>query len=154
MAIIALLFAGLFGFSSYKKNQENELSKRLQSAFSSQQRILLNQTDIINTNWLHTLNPLVKDVQGRLLWSTNKQFGLTTFKTLPKITKGQSYHLYLYDLGAKDSNAIEVAIITPTTSGPFETSFEPIIKINSPLKFELILKEEGKSDQPLLFAQP
>ncbi len=156
LGIIVLILAGLWGFSSYQKSQASSISPQQKNAFDKQQTMLLSQEDVINTNWLHTLNPLVKDVQGRLLWSTQKQQGLSTFKSLPKVKANQSYHLYLYDLGSKNNKAIEVAVLKPKTSGLYETSFKPEIEINSPLKFELILKEEGGEDagQPLLFAQP
>ena len=154
LGIVILLLGGLLGLSSYQKTQVNNVTEQQQTASNKQQAFILSQEDVINTNWLHSLNPLVKNVQGRLLWSSQKQLGFTSFKNLPKVNAKQSYHLYLYDLGSKNNKAIEVAVLKPATSGLFETSFEPMVKINSPLKFELILEEEGVEGQPLLFAQP
>ena len=120
---------------------------------------LLSQPDVINTNWLHTLNPLVKNVRGRLIWSNTKQKGIMEFSRLPALPDNQHYRLYIYDLNSASSTPIPARFQTPikpqnkskTRLIPFAT--DTIIK--APFKFELLLEEEdSKNKQPLLLAQP
>ncbi len=143
------------GLSAYKKIQLELPSPTQQAELDSLKQKLLQQSDVIDTNWLHTLNPLIKDVEGRLLWSTALQKGMVSFNNLPKINKNQRFHLIVYDLDDPSNKPVSALTIKQDYTGRFEQSFEPEKRINSPLKFELVLEEKGSdSSLPLLLAQP
>jgi hypothetical protein len=118
---------------------------------------ILEQNDTIDTNWLRTLNPLVKNVQGRLLWSSAKQQGVVEFINLPLLKNNQQYRLWVYDLEANESKPITAAVFKSidVISGIFASSFQPKFMVKTPLKFELVLEEGGSEVVlPLLLAQP
>ena len=152
-ALIVMLSS--FGLSAYKKSQIVLPTQSQQAHLDKLKQTLLSQPDIIDTNWLHTLNPLIKNVEGRLLWSTALQKGMVSFNNLPKIKKNQRFHLYVYDLHDPSNQAVSALLIKQNYTGRFEDSFEPETKISAPLKFELVLEEQGSDTSlPLLLAQP
>ena len=150
-----LAAASAYGFSTYQKKQAERSNQSQLEQIHKQQTLLLKQPDVIDTNWLRTLNPLIEDVQGRLLWSSKQQIGLVLFDDLPSLKDNQKYHLYVYDLEGKNKTPISAAEFKPSSSGQFEKVFKPEVLIHKPLKFELILEEEGvELGTPLLLAQP
>ena len=142
------------GISQYQQRQAEESSQVQRTNVEELQNSLLAQDDVINTNWLHTLNPLVKDVKGSLLWSSKKQHGIIKLYNLPKLDGKQQYHLWIYDLNAKNSAPVSALI--------FNEEFENLIIpfkaesiVDTPFKFEIMLEEEDvEGGQSLLFAQP
>lgn len=153
---IALLFTlTLLGGFIYKKWIAEPIQQKNKSELIIQQEFLLSQDDVINTSWLHTLNPLVKNVEGRVVWSNILQKGVMEFVGLPKIGKNQKYQLWIYDLVGKDTKPILSNEFTETTSTTMLIPFAYKELILSPFKFELVLKTEGeKLSQPLFLAQP
>lgn len=139
----------------YKKSQTNPVLLVEQSALESRKQLLLLQKDVIDTNWLRTLNPMVKNVQGRLIWSTTMQQGIMEFENLPELGKNQTYKLWVYDLVDTKNEPRLVATFNNVSGKIFLRSFNTEPKISSPFKFELVLQSKGSdSDQPLLLAQP
>ena len=158
--VILLIAALIFTISSvavfsYKKSQLKPAIAQEQSVLESRKQLILLQKDVIDTNWLRTLNPMVKDVQGRLIWSTTMQQGIMEFENLPELGKNQTYKLWVYDL-VDTKNEPRLAATFNNVSGKiFLRSFNTEPKISSPFKFELVLQSKGSdSDQPLLLAQP
>jgi len=158
--IYVVFFSTLFvaicsiGLSQYQQQQAKKSSQIQRTNVEELQQSLLAQDDVINTNWLHTLNPLVKDVSGSVLWSSNKQHGIIKLYNLPKLANKQKYHLWIYDLNVKNSAPISALV--------FKAKFENLIVpfkaesvVDSPFKFEVMLEEEGvEGGLSLLFAQP
>ncbi len=149
--IIAISY---FGFSKYQLDQAQQSELQQSNKVAKLQQAILAQDDVININWLHTLNPLVKDVKGSLLWSSHEQQGIIKISKLPTIEKQQQYHLWIYDLNAKTSAPIS-ALIFNESSDNFILPFKPSMRVDSPFKFELILETKGKAGGlSLLLAQP
>lgn len=153
--MVLLVLTIIFGISVYKQQMKNPHQESLQSELVLQQQFILTQADVINTNWLRTLNPLVKNVEGRVVWSNQLQKGMMEFIGLPQINKNQQYRLWIYDLVGKDTTPIFSTefkqVISDKTLIPFSSNG----LIKSPFKFELKLKTEGEEiSQPLFLAQP
>lgn len=154
---IVLIVIVILGVFSHKKLQESrsEIQQEQQSKIVLQQTAILDQDDVINTNWLRTLNPLVKNVEGSVVWSSILQQGVLEFIGLPEIENDQTYQLWVYDLLGKDSKPILSSQFKEVSSDKFLVPFIAKELINNPFKFELLLATDGeKVRQPLLLAQP
>ena len=156
IAIISLLILlAFFGYTTYKKGLKDQNYEKNQSSLVLQQEFILTQTDAINTNWLRTLNPLVKNVEGRVVWSNILQKGVMEFIGLPEIKKNQKYRLWVYDLVGEDSKPIFSTEFSKVIADKLLIPFSTELPITSPLKFEVMLKTEGEEiSQPLFLAQP
>ena len=153
---VALLFTltSLSGIL-YKKWFAPPIQQKNQSALVIEQQLILNQPDVIDTNWLRTLDPLVKEVEGRLVWSNIMQKGVMEFNQLPRISDTQHYQLWIYDLVGEDAEPIFATEFNKVNKSNFLKSFSSKQTIASPFKFELVLKTDGKEiSQPLFLAQP
>lgn len=151
-----LIFAiSQIGVSAYKRMQvTNPEVKAELSQFQSKKELLLLQPNVVNTSWLRTLNPLMKNVEGSLVWSAALQQGVVEFLNLPKIKDNQYYQLWVHDLAEASNQASLVAVFKGPKTEELFMSFDTI-KIKSPYKFELVLHTEGEANnQPLLLAQP
>ena len=82
-----LIFAiSQIGVSAYKRAQiTNPEVKAELSQIQSRKELLLLQPNVVNTSWLRTLNPLMKNVEGSLVWSAALQQGVVEFINLPKL---------------------------------------------------------------------
>lgn len=152
----ALIFTiSQVGVSAYKRmQQDNPEVLAEQSQLQSRKELLLTQPNVVNTNWLRTLNPLVKEVEGSLVWSAALQQGIVEFINLPKIGENQYYQLWVHDLVESSDQASLAAVFKGSKDEKLVMSFDTI-KIKSPYKFELVLHTEGETtNQPLLLAQP
>jgi len=149
-----LIAISSFGISQYQQRQTQASNQMQRTKVEELQQSLLTQDDVINTNWLHTLNPLVKNVKGNVLWSSKEQHGIIKLYNLPSLREKQKYHLWIYDLDAKNSGPISALIFNPK----FENliiPFRPEKHVTTPFKFEIMLEEEGVKDNlSLLLAQP
>lgn len=153
VVLFALLIS--LGVLAYQKWGTSAIKQTNQSEIILQQQLILDQNDAINTNWLRTLNPLVKNVEGRVVWSTTLQKGVMEFFDLPKISDNQKYQLWIYDLTEKDSKPIFLKEFSDVNTNLMLVPFSPKDLILSPFKFELMLKTEGQElNQPLFLAQP
>jgi len=155
---VLLFTLGSFVLYAYQKKNLSNLSLIQESESYIHKLGILQQEDVIDTNWLHTLNPLVKKVQGRLLWSNTKQQGLMEFINLPKLTKNQQFQLWIYDLDSATNKPI-LAILNHSENYRMKNKtimpFSVKSTVKSPFKFELMLQEKGvEVTHPLLLAQP
>jgi len=158
--IFVVFFSTLFvalcsvGTSQYQQRQAQESSQVQRTNVEELQKSLLAQDDVINTNWLHTLNPLVKDVKGSLLWSSKEQHGILKLYNLPSLAEKQQYHLWMYDLNAKNSAPVS-ALVFKAKFNNLVIPFMPESIVEAPFKFEIILEEKDvEGGQSLLLAQP
>lgn len=152
-AVLIFISISLVAFFTKQHSQSSQV-KAQQQALEAQRSHLLSQDDVIDTNWLRTLNPIVKDVKGRLIWSTSLQQGIMEFENLPKLDSDKHYKLWVYDLVASNNKAVEIAKFREVNKKNFLVAFSPYKRIDSPLKFELSLEQKGQQSQPLLLAQP
>ncbi len=161
VALIVLISS--VGSYYYQQKEINSEIKGQQAELIQQKQRLLGQSDIINTNWLRTLNAQIKNVQGSVVWSTNKQFGIASFKNLPKTKDNQQYRLWIYDLSRKADKRISAAHFRKESNGSsnFLVKMKPQTKVKFPFKFELVLEQSTKpaikkkmKEFPLLLAQP
>ncbi len=158
LGVIAASYFGLRYYQQSLKNAQPSHFQQLERAdLETLKESIIQQADTIDTNWLRTLNPIVKHVQGRLLWSSTMQQGVVEFINLPELKNNQQYRLWVYDLEANNSKPITARVFKKVEfiSGIFSRSFEPKVKVKNPLKFELVLEEgDVEGFQPLLLAQP
>jgi len=139
-----------------KSSRLNIVAQQHQKPLISQREALLKESDIIKSNWLKTLNPQAKKIQGDLIWSTKQQTGIMRFNHLPKLNADQSYHLWIYDL--------EHSIKAPISATKFQTDtrvkkdflvkIQPEMVIKKPYKFVLVIESKSQDKQILLLAQP
>lgn len=108
-------------------------------------------------NWLRTLNPLIQDVQGDLVWNAEKQQGVMRFVDLPAPKRNTFYQLWLYDTRGESSEPVSGATFRRGSANsewllPIKTATE----VQEPYKFELKLEtDDGKQPgQILLMVQP
>jgi len=156
-ATLLIISLGTIGLNAYQKKNGAPQPSVQNAQLEILKQHILQQDDAIDTHWLHTLNPLVKKVRGRLLWSSTKQQGVMEFSDLPTLSKNQKFSLLIYDLSAETAlpskaifniaeNIKQTKLIVPFTASEI---------IRNPLKFELLLQEDGvKASQQLLLAQP
>lgn len=168
---VVLLVAGLILLLSYtavyfyQQKEEYGSLQTQQATLVEQKEDLLAQDDVINTNWLRTLNNKVKNVQGGVIWSSKKQHGIIYLKNLPKTIKQQHYRLWIYDLATKANKRVSAALFQHKGNRKQEylIAVSPETRVTHPYKFELVLVESLKennatdgqsSEYPLLLAQP
>jgi len=151
LLLIVISLSGL----AYKKWITEPSQQINKSALVSEQQLILGQVDVINTNWLRTLDPLVKNTEGRVIWSNILQKGIMEFIGLPNIANNQRYQLWLFDVVGKDTKPIFATEFSEVSSKTLLIPFSSEKLIISPFKFELMLKTEGEDlSQPLFLAQP
>ncbi|MCK5895714.1 MAG: hypothetical protein KAG20_02850 [Cocleimonas sp.] len=156
LSLLAALSLFLTSVYLVKNMRLAVVAQQDQTLLVQQRNILLQESDILQSNWLKTLNPLAKKTQGDLIWSNQQQKGWMRFANLPKLTEKQRYHLWIYDL--------ESSVTEPISSTQFQA--DPRIKkeflveilaskiVKKPYKFVLKVESEGQPDQILLLAQP
>ncbi len=116
----------------------------------------------IQTQWLKTLNPLVGETEGNIVWDTTTQQGVMMFINLPQTKAGEHYHLWIYDLKRHQQDPISGGIFN--TSGKKHSEYwvtiAPDKKVIQPFKFVVLLETnnvaiaETEEAQVLLLAQP
>lgn len=118
---------------------------------------LLASADTQHGNWLRTLNPLVKRVEGDLVWNSPRQTGVMKISKLPRPKAGSYYQLWIFDTRKSTMNAISGAVFRYGSGRnelfiPIETNTH----VESPYKFELNLEfdDPQKASQILLMVQP
>lgn len=138
--------------------QQVETIEQKQVSLHESRRFILTQPDALNINWMRTLNPLAKNIQGDIVWSTLMQQGMMRFANLPTLANGQQYHLWIYDLSSPADEPVSVVKFSPDLKIPSELLI-PITsskKINEPYKFMMMLEyaDTKTTSEPLLLAQP
>ena len=158
VSLITASYLGLHYYQQFLTGAEpSRLAQLERSQLEDLKEKIIQQPDTIDTNWLRTLNPIVKQVQGRLLWSSSMQQGVVEFINLPLLRNDQQYRLWVYDLEANNSKPVSAAVFkkAESVSGIFSRAFKPKTKVKNPLRFELVLEQGGvEGYQPLLLAQP
>ncbi len=153
VAALTLVSSGLY----FAKNTRLAVAAQQDQTPLIQQRdSLLNESDILQSNWLKTLNPLAKKIQGDLVWSSQQQKGYMRFANLPELSEQQVYHLWIYDLeySLKEPISATKFQADPRVRKEFvvEVVAEKVVK--KPYKFVLKLETDAQADQILLLAQP
>lgn len=133
----------------------------VQILLQKQQVELSANKNSIQTPWLKTLNPLVQETEGTLVWNNAKQQGVMSFVNLPKPKEGEYYHLWLYDLKRNQQDPISGGMFI--TAGKRNTEYwiaiTPQEKVIQPYKFLVLLENKQvtptqANKQILLLAQP
>lgn len=156
LAIAIALIAGMI--SAQRVMQQVETIEQKQVTQYETRQFLLSQPDALNINWMRTMNPLAKNIQGDIVWSSLAQQGMMRFANLPSLPKGQQYHLWIYDLNNAADEPISIATFSPDLDVPTERliPFTSSRKISEPYKFMIMLEytNERSPTEPLLLAQP
>lgn len=118
---------------------------------------LLADSASISGHWLRTLNPLVKDVQGDLVWNSQQQQGVMRIRDLPAPKNGEFYQLWLYDTRSAADAPVSGAILRKGAGR--EELYVPIkadTPVQEPYKFVLKLEKANAASpaQVLLMVQP
>lgn len=118
---------------------------------------LLADATSLRGSWSRTLNPLVQEVQGDLVWNATQQQGVMRFVRLPQLADGAFYQLWLYDSRSSDGKPIAGTVLqqSPTLAEWF-APIQHEEKVLEPYKFELVLVTGKPNDEPqlLLMVQP
>ena len=117
---------------------------------------LLADPTSISGSWLRTLNPIVKDVQGDLVWNSTQQQGVLRIRDLPNPKAGHFYQLWLYDTHGNTTDGVSGGVLTQGMGS--EEVFMPIktdTPVQEPYKFEFKLQnDQNENGQILLMVQP
>jgi hypothetical protein len=153
IALFMMLVASVFVFQSGKSNDEGFVEKK------AEWDILSKEKQTIHLHWLRTLNPIVRNTDGDLIWNTDQQKGLMRFVNLPRLKDEQYYHLWVYDLNKSTEHPVLAGIFSGTKkSDNFYAPIEPEEEISLPFKFLLTIGKKGDKDfsksESLLLAQP
>ncbi len=156
IAIASTIAASLLYVQKMSK-QIHTITEQQEAQYESR-KFLLSSPDVINVNWMRTLNPLAKNISGDIVWSSLNQQGIMRFANLPKLPADQQYHLWIYDLAKHPDDVISVVEFSPVTSLPTELliPFTSSRQIEKPYKFMVMLDstETDFTPQPLLLGQP
>ena len=117
---------------------------------------LLADPTSISGSWLRTLNPIVKDVQGDLVWNSTQQQGVLRIRDLPNPKAGHFYQLWLYDTLGNTTDGVSGGILSQGIGN--EEVFMEIKTakpVQEPYKFEFKLQnDQNENGQILLMVQP
>ncbi|OQX12469.1 MAG: hypothetical protein BWK73_14785 [Thiothrix lacustris] len=117
---------------------------------------LLADPTSVSGNWLRTLNPIVKNVQGDLVWNSAQQQGVLRIRDLPKPKAGHFYQLWLYDALGNTRDGVSGGVLTQGVGR--EELFRRIVTdapVQEPYKFEFKLHtNQTDAGQLLLMVQP
>ena len=156
LAIAVTLISGMI--YAQKVMQQVETIEQNQVSQYESRKFMLTQPDVLNINWMRTLNPLAKNIQGDVVWSSLMQQGMMRFANLTALPKGQQYHLWIYDLTSPADEPVSIVSFSPDLKIPTELliPFTSSKTINEPYKFMVMLEyeDENVTPEPLLLAQP
>lgn len=116
------------------------------------------QAGTVRGSWLRTLNPLMKDVQGGLIWNGSEQEGVMHLLGLPDPKRGFQYHLWIHD--ARGSSGVPVSGgVLREGSGKYEqfVMIKAAGHVVEPFKFELMMEsvdDDSVDPQVVLMVQP
>lgn len=161
IAMTVIISAALFTLFF---NQKNDAHNPIQALLQKHQATLRANNSSIETQWLKTLNPLVKNTEGQLVWNTEKQQGVMTFINLPQPKVNEYYHLWIYDLKRSQQDPISGGAFIPAKKKNTEhwVAITPQDKVVQPYKFIIFLESKNvnvantpaNEPQILLLAQP
>ena len=153
VSISLLIVVIFFSFQKGKTEDNNVIESKLEW------KKLSSKDDTLHLHWLRTLNPLVRQTDGDVIWSTSRQRGMMRFVGLPKLKGKQQYYLWIYDLQQSSEKPIPAGVFKGKKEKE-ETYmfFSPKEKIIQPFKFLLTIGQKGDvtftKSQSLLLAQP
>lgn len=126
----------------YQRNLQATEFRDQQAGLHVLKQELLASDTVLTINWLRTLNPLVRNVRGGIIWNNETQRGLMHFKNLPVSNKSEQYQLWIYDLTKKPGDRISAATFRTdyTPSGEYLVEIKPQETVVQPYKFELVLE--------------
>ncbi|UOG92356.1 MAG: anti-sigma factor [Candidatus Thiothrix sulfatifontis] len=155
--IISLLLLGLFaGIVLALPHFRDVHANTSADGMAELREQLLADPTSISGNWLRTLNPIVKDVQGDLVWNSAQQQGVLRIRDLPKPKAGHFYQLWLYDALGNARQGVSGGILTQGVGR--EELFTRIVTdvpVQEPYKFEFKLhNNQTDNGQILLMVQP
>ena len=139
-----------------KNTRLNVAAKQTQTPLIELRKTLLADPRTLQSNWLKTLNPLAKEIQGDLLWNPVLGKGVMQFSNLAKLSADQKYHLWVYDLEQSMKDPISATVFSADEhiQKNFLVEILPSVAVTQPYKFVLKLEEPSQDDQVLLLAQP
>ena len=157
LILIAITMVTVMVYSQRFVQKVGNIEKQQVAQYESR-KFLLAQPDVININWMRTLDPLAKKVYGDVVWSTLMQKGMMRFANLPKLRPNQTYHLWMHDLASSAKDPVSVTQFSPELTVPTEllVPFTSPRKVSEPYKFTIMLDNSAIDiqPQPLLLAQP
>jgi hypothetical protein len=152
--LLALLGAGSwYGWAHFRPGQTDTASNGL----ADQHRTLLADPSSVRGNWAHTMNPLVANVQGDLVWNNQQQQGVMRLSNLPGLSAGDSYQLWIYDAHKPTDDPISGAVLHQGSgTGEMFSAVKATTPVLEPYKFVLKLESArvGSVGQILLMVQP
>lgn len=153
-----LLLLLLAGGSLYVSNRfAGALADTSPAGLSQLRDTLLADPASVSGHWLRTLNPLVKDVQGDLVWNSQQQQGVMRIRDLPDPKNGNFYQLWLYDARGASGEPVSGAVLH---KGAGREDLYALIVTDVPVlePYKFVLKREKEkgtgSGQVLLMVQP
>ncbi|MEZ5534920.1 MAG: hypothetical protein R3F02_04780 [Thiolinea sp.] len=154
LLMLALVWLGLRWLDIRAEDWVMGKNEPLQTRY----QVLSEQEGSVRGSWLRTLNPLMKDVQGGLVWSSIEQAGVMQLLNLPDPQRGYQYHLWIYDARGRSDKPVSGGILQEG-SGKYEqfVAIKPAAPVVEPFKFELMLEPvEGDDEdaQVVLMVQP
>lgn len=156
LSLALMLIAGMI-YAQHMMQQVETIEQNQVSQHVARSE-LLSQPDVLNINWMRTLNPLAKDVQGDVVWSNQQQEGMMRFANLASLPSGQQYHLWIYDLASPADEPVSIVTFSPdlTLRSELLIPFTSSREISEPYKFMVMLEhtEPSLPSEPLLLAQP
>ncbi len=156
LSIMITLVAGMIYTQQMMQQVENIEQKQV--SLNKSRAVILSQPDAMNINWMRTLNPLAKNIQGDIVWSNSMQQGMIRFANLATLPKGQQYHLWIYDLANAANKPVSIVQFSPDSALPTERliPFTSSQAITAPYKFMIMLEytDGDSAPEPLLLAQP
>jgi len=156
LTLIAIVIVALM-ISSQRFVQKVDKIEKQQVAQYESRKFLLAQPDVININWMRTLDPMAKKIHGDVVWSTLMQQGMMRFANLPTLKPNETYHLWVYDLASSAKDPVSITQFSPELTMPTELliPFKSPKMVTEPYKFTIMLDSsaENSQPQPLLLAQ-
>lgn len=155
--IAALLLLGLTGYVLHVFRQGN--AQPLAADLQQLRTLLLAAPASTQGNWLRTLNPQVRDVEGDLVWNSERQQGVLRIANLPQPRAGSLYRLWLYDTHSLDGTPVPGAVLEQGAGRdsvlvPIQTATQVV----DPYKFVLTEEPDTQGSRPagkvLLMVQP
>ncbi|MBX7222229.1 MAG: anti-sigma factor [Blastocatellia bacterium] len=122
---------------------------------------LLQQPDLLKTNWSATETPEARQINGDIVWSPGKQSGYMRFRGLPANNPTVSvYQLWIFDVNQDEKYPIDGGVFSVTREG--DEVIIPItakLFVSKPTLFALTVEKPGgvvvsKRDKLILVAKP
>ncbi len=159
--IVPLVGLGMFAIAwlSIGQSAATQLATGSSNAAPAEQAYhrLQETAGSIGGNWLRTLNPSVKAVQGDLVWNSKEQFGVMRLLNLPNPGNGYHYQVLVFDSYAESGQGTPLASLAIGSGrGSLYVPLRTAKKIIEPYKFVLTRSPVGEraEAQILLMVQP